>query len=57
MTIKKYNQGNEIQLWQVFYSSVHINAKNYYNNKQLDAWAPKDIDYNLWGNKINQINP
>lgn len=57
MIIKRYVEGEELKLWKVFYSSVHVNAKNYYNDKQLDAWAPRKIDYNSWCDKIKQINP
>lgn len=57
MLIKQYVKGEEKQLWQVFYSSIHINAKNYYNNKQLDAWAPNNLNYDFWCKKLNQIKP
>ncbi|WP_303921821.1 GNAT family N-acetyltransferase [Draconibacterium sediminis] len=42
---------------EVFVSSVRENAANYYNQEQLQAWAPNSIDREEWKNKMHRINP
>ncbi|MGD1822982.1 MAG: GNAT family N-acetyltransferase [Pleomorphochaeta sp.] len=57
MLIRKFVKGEEKELLDLFYSSIHINAKNYYSIKQLNAWTNNEIDFYLWCKKINKINP
>ncbi|WP_319482563.1 GNAT family N-acetyltransferase [uncultured Draconibacterium sp.] len=57
MKIRRYKPGEEIQLMEVFISSVRENAANYYSQEQLKAWAPNSIDHEEWENKMNRINP
>ncbi|QUI22064.1 GNAT family N-acetyltransferase [Vallitalea pronyensis] len=57
MVIRKYRKGEELELMEIFISSVHKNAKPYYNEKQLVAWAPSDMDFDLWVTRIGGINP
>lgn len=57
MKIRRYKPGEEIQLMEVFVSSVRENAANYYNREQLQAWAPNSIDREEWKNKMHRINP
>src|SRR5574344_1024211 len=55
--IRKYKTGEELELHDVFFSSIHCNAKEYYSQIQLYAWAPVDYDKNKWISKIKEINP
>ncbi len=57
MKIRRYKPGEEIQLMEVFVSSVRENAANYYSREQLQAWAPNSIDREEWKNKMHRINP
>lgn len=57
MKIRRYKPGEEIQLMEVFVSSVRENAANYYSLEQLQAWAPNSIDREEWKNKMHRINP
>lgn len=57
MNIRHYTKGEEHKLFEIFYSSIHINAKNYYTKEQLEAWAPNNYNLNEWKIKIEKINP
>lgn len=48
MKIRRFRNGDEIPLFNVFYSSVHTIASDYYTHEQIDAWAPAEIDLEQW---------
>ncbi|MEP1449232.1 MAG: GNAT family N-acetyltransferase [Paraglaciecola sp.] len=55
MEIRAYHLGEEHQIWQLFYQTVHgINAQDYSQN-QLDAWAPNSFDQHLWQKKLTTL--
>jgi len=40
-----------------FYNSIHqINIQDY-SQKQIEAWAPSDLDESIWSTKIIDIDP
>ncbi|MBU3002901.1 GNAT family N-acetyltransferase [Paraglaciecola arctica] len=52
MKIRAYHFGEEHQIWQLFYQTIHkVNAANY-SQKQIDAWAPNDFDQQFWQEKL-----
>jgi putative acetyltransferase len=57
MNIRRFQPGEELALFEVYYSAIHFIAKNDYSEEQLNAWAPLDLDRQLWINRINGINP
>ena len=57
MNIRRFQLGEELELFEVYYSAIHLIAKNDYSEEQLNAWAPLDLDRQLWVNRINGINP
>lgn len=57
MNIRRFQSGEELALFEVYYSAIHLIAKNDYSEEQLNAWAPLDLDLQLWVNRINGINP
>ncbi len=57
MKIRRFQPGEELELFKVFHSAIHLIAKNDYSEEQLNAWAPSDLDRELWVNRINGINP
>ena len=57
MNIRRFQLGEELALFEVYYSAIHLIAKNDYSEEQLNAWAPLDLDRQLWVNRINGINP
>lgn len=57
MHIRRYKCGEENYLWEIFYNTIHrINIRDY-NQSQVLAWAPPDLDKEIWKNKIERINP
>lgn len=57
MKVRKYNKGEEKQLFEIFSTSVQQNAKGYYNEQQLNAWAPEEIDEEQWMKRMSGIKP
>jgi putative acetyltransferase len=48
MKIRKYEIADTEQIVQLFYDTVHqINIRDY-TKAQVDAWAPADIDIEIW---------
>jgi hypothetical protein len=55
--IRRYGPGEERALFEVYYSAIHLTASRDYTAEQIQAWAPKDLDMNLWAKRIRGINP
>jgi len=46
--IREYTLGDEAEIYQLFYATVHhINCKDY-TQIQLDLWAPKEPELHKW---------
>lgn len=57
MQIRPYQAGEERELWQLFYHTIHaVNARDY-TPEQLAAWAPSEIDHDQWRVRIAGMNP
>ncbi len=57
MIVRRYNEGEEMILWNIFYNTIHnVNIKDY-DEIQISAWAPSSLDSNIWIEKIKSINP
>ncbi|ROR15057.1 GNAT family N-acetyltransferase [Erwinia sp. JUb26] len=57
MEIRRFRNGDESALLRVFFSSIHNIASADYTPEQIDAWAPKDRDPQLWASHISQLRP
>lgn len=57
MIIRKYRHGEEEELLKIFKSSIRENAVAYYTKAQLESWAPNDMDFKRWEERISAINP
>jgi putative acetyltransferase len=57
MNIRRFQPGEELALFEVYYSAIHLIASNDYSAEQLNAWAPLNLDRELWVNRIRGINP
>jgi putative acetyltransferase len=55
--IRRYKPGEEQALFAVYYSAIHLTASRDYTPEQIQAWAPKGLDMNLWACRIRGINP
>lgn len=57
MQIRRFQQGDEAALFQVFFSSIHEIASRDYSAEQTAAWAPTDMDPLAWARNIRAIQP
>ena len=57
MEIRQFRIGDEIALFQVFYSAIHKIASRDYTADQIDAWAPADLDQALWAEHLRNLRP
>ncbi|HGY1166332.1 TPA: GNAT family N-acetyltransferase [Citrobacter braakii] len=57
MEIRRFKNGDEAALFRVFLSSVHNIASRDYTPEQIDAWAPADIDQELWASHMRTLRP
>jgi putative acetyltransferase len=57
MEIRKYKTGEEKAIWELFYNTIQNVNTQHYNQDQVNAWAPKDIDLNIAAKKIQSIDP
>lgn len=55
--IRRYQPGEEPALFEVYYSAIHLIAVRDYTLEQVQAWAPRELDSELWANRIRGINP
>ena len=57
MKIRNLEYGEESLLWNLFYATIHnINVQDY-SEAQINAWAPDDLDEQIWKRKFQSIKP
>ncbi|TWU07327.1 putative N-acetyltransferase YafP [Symmachiella macrocystis] len=57
MHIRKYQLGEETELWRLFFATIHnVNIRDY-TAEQVEAWAPDTIDKHLWRARIETMQP
>lgn len=57
MHIRHFQPGEELDLFEVYYSAIHLVARRDYTEDQVNAWAPSNLDHDLWVKRIRGINP
>lgn len=57
MKVRRYREGDEPALLQVFFSSIRDIASRDYTPEQIAAWASEDRDPQLWASRIRQLQP
>jgi putative acetyltransferase len=57
MKIRRFKIGDELALFSVFLSAIHVIASRDYTRAQLEAWAPADLDPKLWESHVRNIRP
>ncbi|MHC2148671.1 GNAT family N-acetyltransferase [Pseudomonas sp. 210_17 TE3656] len=57
MDIRRFRIGDEIALFDVFYSAIHEIASRDYTREQIEAWAPADLDQTLWAEHLRNLRP
>ena len=57
LQIRKFSRGDEKELWELFYNTIHnVNIRDY-NKTQVSAWAPDDLDIDFAVKKFRDIDP
>lgn len=57
MEIRRFRLGDETALLRVHISAIHILSSQDYTPEQIEAWAPADLDLDLWANRVRDIRP
>lgn len=57
MHIRPFHPGDEPALHSVYHSAVHRLASKNYTPEQIQAWAPIDLDQNIWAKRMQSIQP
>jgi len=55
--IRPYREGEEPALFEIYCSAIHLVACQDYTPEQLQAWAPRDFDSELWRRRMRGIGP
>jgi len=52
MKIRKYQIDDTQQIMDLFYDTVHAINSQDYTKEQVDAWAPRKMDYEKWKKRL-----
>lgn len=52
--VRSYLSSDSEEIMQLFYDTVHTVNKKDYNESQLDAWAPKNLDQQQWEKVLSE---
>ncbi len=55
--IRRFNLGEELALFGIYHSAIHLVASRDYTEEQINAWAPSSLKRELWIKRIQGINP
>ena len=55
--IRSYQPGEEPQLRELFYNTVHNVNQRDYTPEQRNAWAPAQYDANAWARRLLESEP
>ncbi|MBT5019776.1 MAG: GNAT family N-acetyltransferase [Planctomicrobium sp.] len=57
MQIRRYQAGEETELWDIFFHTIrNVNIRDY-SQEQVETWAPDEIDPDYWWKRIAGMNP
>ena len=57
MDIRRYQPGEEHELWLLFHNTIrNVNTRDY-TEDQVRVWAPDEVDPEKWRRRIEGINP
>lgn len=57
MKIRRFRNGDEVALFNVFLSSVRDLASRDYTPEQIEAWAAEDRDRQQWASHMRSLQP
>lgn len=57
LQVRRYREGEELHLWELFRGTIQaVNIRDY-DQAQVDAWAPAEMDMERWRRRIAGIRP
>jgi putative acetyltransferase len=56
MIVRRFQTADAPRVCEIFYRSVHEVACAKYDRAQVDAWAPKLPDYNVWLDRLAEYD-
>lgn len=57
MFIRNYSSDDANALTDIFYDTIHQVAIEKYTQEQVNAWAPKPVNYEYWRQRLEQLPP
>lgn len=55
--IRSYTQNDAKELWKIHFNTIrNINVRDY-SKEQVEAWAPKSINDEIWNKRMRDLNP
>lgn len=48
MYVRRYNQGEEKELWELYFDTTHLINRKDYTEEQVERWAPHDKNMDEW---------
>lgn len=57
MKIREYKPDDYKEIAELFHETIHSVCTKDYSAKELEAWAPKPIDYKKWKKRLNSKKP
>ena len=57
ITIRPYVIADAKALWLLFFNTVRTVNSRDYSQKQVEAWAPDNFDFDIWQQRMAGIQP
>ena len=57
MNVRRYNLGEEREIWDLYYGSTRHVVGQRYTSEQVERWAPDNYDQSAWVAKLERSNP
>ncbi|TDD60089.1 GNAT family N-acetyltransferase [Kribbella antibiotica] len=51
ITLRAYSPEDAVPTWQVYYAAIRRTAIRDYTEKQVQAWAPDEVDHQAWADR------
>ena len=55
--IRKYADGEERRLWEIYFGAIRYVCIRDYTEDQVRVWAPDEFDQERWQKRMKGINP
>lgn len=57
MLLRRFHEGDAAELLEVHRSAIHLIAAHDYSVEQIRAWAPEEMDTQVWARRMRDIHP